>query len=203
MKYNLDKYNLPPETASEIENQVFTMLATGTNYPFDDTTYEDFASSVHNLADLSIPLGQEAVAVRSEVLREELAKLGISTPDGDFVYFGGRCVPTPTMFIAKETRPEVADKMAEDIISKMFTEDVSDNETVVSALLQSAAMDDVLLNMRTQALVKKLNEKHPEMGIKRVFGNFTILPDGSLLSLHYLYDREPDWPSADNDVAEA
>ena len=117
MKYSLDKYNLPPETASEIENQVFTMLATGTNYPFDDTTYEDFASSVHNLTDLSIPLGQEAVAVRSEVLREELAKLGISTPDGDFVYFGGRCVPTPTMFIAKETRPEVADKMAEDIIT--------------------------------------------------------------------------------------
>ena len=109
MKYSLDKYNLPPETAAEIENQVFTMLATGTNYPFDDTTYEDFASSVHNLADLSIPLGQEAVAVRSEVLREELAKLGISTPDGDFVYFGGRCVPTPTMFIAKETRPRVAE----------------------------------------------------------------------------------------------
>lgn len=36
MKYSLDKYNLPPETASEIENHVFTMLATGTNYPFDE-----------------------------------------------------------------------------------------------------------------------------------------------------------------------
>lgn len=203
MKYNLDKYSLAPEVATEIETQIFTMLATGTNYTFDDTTYENFASSVHNLVDLSINLGPEAVAVRSNILRKELAKLGIAAPDGDFVYFGGRCVPTPTMFISKESRQKVANKMAADIISKMFTEDVSDNDTIVLALLQAAAMDDVLLNMRTQALVTQANEKYPEMGISRAFGNFTILPDGSLLSLHYIYDREPDWPSVYNDVAEA
>ena len=64
---NVEKYDLPANVISEINAQVLTMLATGTAYQFDENTYEDFASSIHNLVDLSIQLGKEGVAVRSEL----------------------------------------------------------------------------------------------------------------------------------------
>lgn len=107
---NVEKYDLPANVISEINAQVLTMLATGTAYQFDENTYEDFASSIHNLVDLSIQLGKEGVAVRSELLRDELAKRGIRAPTDDFIYFGGRCISTPTMFIPKSSRKEVAEK---------------------------------------------------------------------------------------------
>lgn len=200
--FNVEKYDLPANVISDINAQVLTMLATGTAYQFDENTYEDFASSIHNLVDLSIQLGKEGVAARSEILRDELAKRGIQAPDGDFIYFGGRCIPTPTMFIPKSSREEVARKMAEDIVSKMFTEEESDNDTVVEALISSAAIDDVLLSMRTEEMVRMVNEKFPDYEVQDIIGNFVFLPDGTLLSLHYLNEHDPDWPCEDDDVDE-
>ena len=37
------------------------------------------------------------------------------------------------------------------------------------------------------ALVDLLNKLYPSYRISEHIGNFTILPDGSLLSMHYLY----------------
>lgn len=199
---NVEKYDLPANVISEINAQVLTMLATGTAYQFDENTYEDFASSIHNLVDLSIQLGKEGVAVRSELLRDELAKRGIRAPTDDFIYFGGRCISTPTMFIPKSSRKEVAEKMADDIISKMFTEEESGNDTVVDALISSAAIDDILLSMRSEALARKVNEKFPEYEVQDIIGNFVFLPDGTLLSLHYMNEHDPDWPCEDEDVDE-
>lgn len=195
----IDTSKLSASTIQEIDAQVLMMLATGTSYQFDESSYEDFASSIHNLADLSVQLGADGVATRNEILRDALAQRGITAPDDNFVYFGGRCVPTPTMFIPKATREEVAEKMAEDIVSKMFTEKESSNETVVEALISSAAMDDVLLSLRSKALVRKVNEKYPGYAMQRITGNFTILPDGTMLSLHYLNEHDPDWPVEDVD----
>ena len=84
--------------------------------------------------------------------------------------------------------------MADDIISRMFTEKESTNEEVVDALISSAAMDDILLSLRSKALVKKVNEKFPGYAMQRITGNFTFLPDGTMLSLHYLNEHDPDWP---------
>lgn len=195
----IDTSKLSASTIQEIDAQVLMMLATGTSYQFDESSYEDFASSIHNLADLSVQLGADGVAARNEILRDALAQRGITAPDDNFVYFGGRCVPTPTMFIPKATREEVAEKMAEDIVGKMFTEKESSNETVVEALISSAAMDDVLLSLRSKALVRKVNEKYPGYAMQRITGNFTILPDGTMLSLHYLNEHDPDWPVEDVD----
>lgn len=197
--FNVEKYNLPADIISEVNAQVLAMLATGTSYQFDEDTYEDFASSIHNLVDLSIQLGKDGVAARSAILRDELAKRGIQAPAEDFIYFGGRCIPTPTMFIPKSSREEVADKMADDIVSKMFTEKESDNDTVVEALISSAAIDDVLLSMRSEALVRKVNEKFPDYEMQDIIGNFIFLPDGTILSLHYLNEHDPDWPTEDVD----
>lgn len=189
-----NNYNLPANVIREMDAQILAMLATGTSYSFDESTYEDFASSIHNLTDLSVQLGRDGVAARSAILRKELALRGIKAPEEDFVYFGGRCVPTPTMFIPKETREAVADKMADAIIDRMFTEKESSNEEVVDALISSAAMDDILLSLRSKALVKKVNEKFPGYAMQRITGNFTFLPDGTMLSLHYLNEHDPDWP---------
>lgn len=92
--------------------------------------------------------------------------------------------------------------MADDIISKMFTEEESGNDTVVDALISSAAIDDILLSMRSEALARKVNEKFPEYEVQDIIGNFVFLPDGTILSLHYLNEHDPDWPCEDEDVDE-
>lgn len=197
--FNVEKYNLPANVANEISAQVLTMLATGTTYQFDENTYEDFASSIHNLVDMSIQLGKDGVTARSAILRDELAAKGIDAPNDDFIYFGGRCISTPMLFIPKSEREATAEKMADDIISKMFTESESDNDTVVEALISSAIMDDVLLSLRSKALVRKVNETFPGYAMQYISGNFTFLPDGTMLSLHYLNDHDPNWPTEDVD----
>lgn len=196
---NDKKYNLPADTISEINAQVLTMLATGTDYPFTEKPFRDFASSIHNLVDLSIQLGKEGVAVRSEILRDELAKRGIQAPDGDFIYFGGRCIPTPTMFIPKPSREGVADKMADEIIDSLYTVEECDINTVIDTLISSAALDDVLLSMRTQAMVRKFNEKYPDKKLNVYIGNAVLLPDGKLLLLHYLNSYDLDMLCEDDD----
>lgn len=164
----------------EAEVQMQTMLLTS-GCTFDNPC--DFASSVHNFVRQSVALGETGVEFRSSILRANLKEMGYQNiPTENFVFFGGRTFLIPTAFLSVVDKQSYAEKMAqEDFEASNHDEEVSIDE-VERVLLRFAAMDDESLSMYTEKL-------HELSGIE-CSGNFTLLRDGSVMSLHYLEDDD-------------
>lgn len=179
MNFNFADYGISAEEFENAKNFADLMLASGTEVVFDESTMEDTATSIHNLVRLAQErLSKESFRACCAYLRLRLAaECGIEAPADDFLFFGGRCVPAPTIFLPRNTFEELGEKMAQEVVDKMGTEDETSTEGMISVLLECAAMDDLLLAYRTRSLADKLPAS----------GNFTMLPDGSFLSLHYMY----------------
>lgn len=185
---NQKKYNLSEEIRCAVEDHVFTMALSDPHLPFAAENFEDFATSIHSLVCRTRDLGKTAAEYQSMRLRVVLTAKGIPVPkSGDFVYWGGRCFPTPTMFLPAAKRKAEATNMAQTIVQKIGTEKDCPEAVAANILAASAVLDEEMLTMRTAALVDLLNKSYPSYKISEYIGNFTILPDGSLLSLHYLY----------------
>ena len=191
MKMNQKNNNttLTPAAIRTAENHVFVMAASAPDFVYGPETYEDFATSIHNLVCRTRKFGKAAAEYQSQRLREVLTAKGIPVPDkGDFIYFGGRSFPVPDLFAEKADRKKMARNMARGIVDSIGTSDECSDAEVTEILAESSALDEDMLTMRTAALVSLLRKKRPDFdAIDEHIGNFTILPDGSLLSLHYLY----------------
>lgn len=143
----------------------------------------DFASSVHNFVRQSIELGEVGVEFRSGILRANLKEMGYQNiPTNNFVFFGGRTFPIDTVFMNAEDKRVYAEKMAQDDFDASNTVEEVSAEEVEQVLLRFAAMDDEILSMYTEKLC--------ELSGIVCSGNFTLLKDDSILSLHYLEDDE-------------
>lgn len=167
----------------EAEVQMQTMLLTS-GCTFDNPY--DFASSVHNFVRQSVELGETGVEFRNNILRANLKEMGYQNiPSENFVFFGGRTFPIETAFLSAADKQAYAEKLAqEDFESSNNNEEVS-AEDAEQVLLRFAAMDDETLGMYTKKL-------HELSGIE-CSGNFTLLHDGSVMSLHYLENDDDEY----------
>lgn len=187
MNFDFTKYGISAEEFDDAKAIADRMLATGANVVFDENTMEDTATSIHNLVYM-VQENLSAGAFRAccGYMRECLSAIGVKTPAEDFLFFGGRCVPAPTVFLPASTYEGLGKKMAEEVVGAIGSEEETSTEGMISALLECAAMDDMLLAYRTKSLSEALAQKDPN-DVTSADGNYTILPDGSILSLHYMY----------------
>lgn len=190
--------NLNTNITQEAELQVETMLLTR-SCTFDDP--HDFSSSIHNFVEQAQALGEAGTKYRTNLLKTRLEELGINEfPNGDFVFFGGRCIPTPNLFLNRDERENLADALAEDIVSKAFTTKLSGDElesVMTETLIEAAAMDTVLLSTRTEKLIQKMNHRFPDLGLKHIGGPVTFLANGAMLPLHYVVNLEDEYTGYD------
>lgn len=182
-------FRLNYEDAKDIEAMVNAMMSTGKDYWFEDVGYEEYSTPIHNLVSIFAKWSEDKFNVMCDVLRGCLYLNNYKPPDGKFIFFGGRCIPTPFLYVSDEECKDISKHMADAIVEKMGTEGPTPEEDVIDVLLESAAMDDRMLAYRTAAIIDALNENYPEADYKCDFGDFTILPSGEILFLNYLRAR--------------
>lgn len=171
-----------------VKNNVAVMAASDPNFRYGPETWENFAGAIHGLVCSTRALGPKTAADQTRRLRETLAGMGIAAPaEGDFIYYGGRCFPVPDLFKPDEVRAEIAKALARDIVDAIGTTDGCSDAEVTEILAASAALDEEMLFMRTKRLAMLLKERRPDLAVDEYLGRFTVLPDGTMLSLHYLY----------------
>lgn len=165
---------------AEASNVIENMLNSGADFDFEGAIFEDFGAPVTAIASMARDtLSEEEFDVCCQVVRDELADKGITAPDGKFIYFGGRFVSADFLFLSGAEKAELAKKMAGDIIAKMGSEEETPYAGVVDAIMEAAVMGDEMLAARTAVLADAMREK----GGAAFGGNFTFLPDGSVLFL--------------------
>ncbi len=170
------------------KNNIAVMAASDPHYRYCPETWQHFAGAIHALVCTTRALGPRTAAYQTRCLREVLAGMDIDVPaEGDFLYYGGRCFAEPDLFKPDEMRAEIAQAMAQGIVDDIGTRPRCSDAEVTGILAASAALDEEMLAMRTLRLARLLKEQRPDLAVDEYLGRFTVLPDGTLLSLHYLY----------------
>ena len=173
--------------AQQAEQQAQAMLATA-GCDFNDAY--TFAPAIHDFARQGLDLGKEGAAYRSDLLRAALLEQGGFAPEGNFLFYGGMCIPTPALFLSREERMTDAEGLAREILSAAYTTEEAETGEARDIMCLAAAMDDEELQFYGQAFERLYKEKYGPDSYAWSGDPMAILSDGSVLSMSYIFSDD-------------
>lgn len=179
--------NLTQAVIAAAEEQAQAMLATA------DCTFDDaftFAPAIHDFVRQAVDLGPEGASYRSDLLRAALMEQGGFAPEGDFVFYGGACIPTPSLFLSDEERRADAEQLARAIVDASNTAEKAADGEPQDILCATASLDDEELGYYSQAFERLYKERYGEDSFVWPGETMALLSDGTFQSLQFIFAND-------------
>lgn len=179
--------NLTDAVLAAAQEQAQAMLDTA------DCTFEDafvFAPAIHDFVRQALDLGPEGASYRSDLLRAALLEQGGFAPEGDFVFYGGVCIPTPCLFLSQEERRADAEQLARAIVDASNTAEKAADGEPQDILCATASMDDEQLGYYSQAFERLYKERYGKDSFVWPGETMALLSDGTFQSLQFIFAND-------------